>query len=509
MVPRRFLSAAAAMLVLTGLSWEARGTDIYIDPSGSNDLLTFTNAISAANPGDTIFVHGGTYNLNARISISKSGSSGNPINMFAVPGETPILDYSSMSSGLLGSSSGRGMQFNSNADWWHVKGLRIENAKDNGLYVEGDNNLFEQLVLHANADSGAQLSGSASFNTIMNTDSYENYDPHNHGENADGFAAKFENLGPGNVFSGDRSWGNSDDGWDFWGAASGVTVQNSWSFKNGFNIWGDSSYAGDGNGIKLGHDSGTHVLENLLVWGNPANGVDVNGNATQLEPPANVIDHGVQVYNVTAYDNGSKNFQFDEDPTTASPPTNHILRNNISLSGSVTVVAGNTADHNTWNGISVDANDFMSLSDAGATGPRQSDGSLPILDFLRLKSDSNLIDAGVDVGLLYNGTAPDLGAYEFVASSGLIGDYNNDGEINAADYTMWRDAMAGGGSLTNDPTPATVDESDFTYWRSHFGESLGSGAGASSAAVPEPTTIWMMSLAAGLFALDKRRHTGR
>jgi len=470
-------------------------------------LLTINSAISAAGPGDTIYLDGGTYNLSGRITVSKSGTSGSPIKMFAVSGQTPILDFSSMSSGLLGSSSGRGLQFNSNADWWHVRGLRIENAKDNGLYVDGDNNIFDQLVLYNNADSGVQLAGSASFNSVLNTDSYENYDPHNHGENADGFAAKFENLGPGNVFSGNRAWGNSDDGWDFWEAASGVTVENSWAFKNGINIWGDTSYAGDGNGIKLGHDSGTHVLENLLVWGNPANGVDVNGNATQLEPPDNFdLVHGVQVYNVTSYNNGDRNFQFDEDPTTASPPTTHILRNNISLQGSVIVLAGNTADHNTWNGISVDSNDFISLSDAGATGPRQTDGSLPILDFLRLKSGSNLIDAGIDVGLSYNGLAPDLGAYELVVATGLLGDYNDNGEIDAADYSKWRDTMTGGGALTNDPTPGTVDESDFTYWRDHFGETLGSGAGSQSASyVPEPSTLLLMLMAVGFIVLGKSR----
>jgi len=45
-------------------------------------------------------------------------------------------------------------------------------------------------------------------------------------------------------------------------------------------------------------------------------------------------------------------------------------------------------------------------------GPRSPDGSLPILEFLRLRDGSQLIDRGTDVGLPYNGSAPDLGAYE-------------------------------------------------------------------------------------------------
>jgi T5SS/PEP-CTERM-associated repeat protein/autotransporter-associated beta strand protein len=74
-----------------------------------------------------------------------------------------------------------------------------------------------------------------------------------------------------------------------------------------------------------------------------------------------------------------------------------------------------------------------------------------------------------------------------VVLAGLLGDYNNNGTIDAADYTAWRDAMEGGGSLVNDPTPG-VDEDDFLYWRDHFGETFG-GGGGSAAAVPEPNTL--------------------
>ena len=69
----------------------------------------------------------------------------------------------------------------------------------------------------------ADLIKKANDNLILNVDSFANYDPAKHGENADGFAAKFRDLGPGNVFRGCRSFGNSDDGWDFWAAANGVT----------------------------------------------------------------------------------------------------------------------------------------------------------------------------------------------------------------------------------------------------------------------------------------------
>jgi hypothetical protein len=45
-------------------------------------------------------------------------------------------------------------------------------------------------------------------------------------------------------------------------------------------------------------------------------------------------------------------------------------------------------------------------------GPRKSDGSLPDIDFLKLAPTSDLINKGVEVGLPYNGSAPDMGAFE-------------------------------------------------------------------------------------------------
>jgi hypothetical protein len=44
--------------------------------------------------------------------------------------------------------------------------------------------------------------------------------------------------------------------------------------------------------------------------------------------------------------------------------------------------------------------------------PRKADGSLPDVKYFKLVDDSELIDAGVDVGLPYNGSAPDIGAFE-------------------------------------------------------------------------------------------------
>jgi hypothetical protein len=543
----KFFSVLALAAIWLGGALLANASDYYIALGGADSnngsigspFASFSKAIGTATPGDTIWVHGGTYTLGSTVSIgsSKDGTAANPYNLFAYPGEAPILDfrnetYSATNSGQKGIAL--------SGDYWHVKGLTIQYAADNGMSISGSNNIVEQVVARQNQDSGFLISGNStthpSNNLLLNCDSYGNFDYGALGENADGFAVKFRGLGAGNVISGARAFANGDDGFDFWQAENGVTVTNSWSFHNGiastFNV---SGFAGDGNGIKLGHDSGTHLLENMLVWGNPANGVDINGNATQLEGDPPTIAHGVLVYNVTAAMNGGKNFQFDENPTTASPPTNHVLRNNVSFSGSTTVAAGNTADHNTFAGaggspagLGASTADFVSIVDpvtsngvfhpagtggdrSGATtpvyptgpavGPRQADGSLPVLDFLRLKSGSHLIDAGVNVGLPFTGTAPDVGAFEFVPPSPA--DFNNDGRVDAVDLAVWQAGFGltnqsnhDGGDANGD---GTVDAADFLIWQST------QAAATPVTSIPEPASLMLLLASSVIFVKAHRR----
>jgi uncharacterized protein YkwD len=85
----------------------------------------------------------------------------------------------------------------------------------------------------------------------------------------------------------------------------------------------------------------------------------------------------------------------------------------------------------------------------------------------------------------------------------LFGDYNNDGTVNAADYTVYRNRKAGIGGTTleyGDDTPG-VGYDDFLRWRMHYGEMNGAGASLfnETVGVPEPTSLAMIAL--GVFVL--------
>lgn len=81
----------------------------------------------------------------------------------------------------------------------------------------------------------------------------------------------------------------------------------------------------------------------------------------------------------------------------------------------------------------------------------------------------------------------------------LVGDYNRDGNVDAADYAVWRRNAGTNGLAPYDGADGTgdgnVNAADYNAWRQNFGASATS-ASSHSRHVPEPTS--MLLLFAGL-----------
>jgi PEP-CTERM motif len=87
-------------------------------------------------------------------------------------------------------------------------------------------------------------------------------------------------------------------------------------------------------------------------------------------------------------------------------------------------------------------------------------------------------------------------AFRAEFSSLPIGDYNQNGVVDAADYVVWR------------KTDGT--STGYSTWRTHFGQTFGSGSGVSAnAAVPEPATLMLMVLATTGWCLRRGRSASR
>jgi hypothetical protein len=376
----------------------------YVTTSGksSNDGSSFANALDYATAfskvaaGEMVLLQGGTYSIASgknTIVFSKKGQSSKPIRIVADANAYAVFDFSYGPQAW----TQDGWGFDLSGDYYYFRGIVVTRAGYQGVYVRGSHNTFENCAFHNNRNTGIEINDGGSYTTLINCDAYRNYDVKKLGSMADGFGPK-QNMGPGNKMIGCRAWENSDDGVDLFDSTQVVTIENSWAFRNGVDVWNYGGFDGNGNGFKLGgnYKAANHKITNSVAFSNRVKGFDQNHNTG-----------GITVTNCTAYKNAT-NFALGEAPKSGK----HLLRNNVSV-GASNSIAGADVKNNSWDlGISASDSDFVNVTLSLATAPRQPGGALPDNGLFRLASGSKLIDAGTDVGLPFSGKAPDLGAFE-------------------------------------------------------------------------------------------------
>ncbi|GAB3652219.1 CBM35 domain-containing protein [Glycomyces tarimensis] len=322
------------------------GDEIYVAPNGGDgasgtesDPTTLTAAIDRIEPGGTIYMRGGTYNFSETVTIEpgNDGTSGDRTELFAYPGETPVMNFSAQSE----DSANRGLAIG--GDWWHIRGIVVERAGDNGILLGGSDNIVERTITRYNRDTGFQLSRLIAGapredwpanNLILSAVSHDNVD--SDGEDADGFAPKLT-VGPGNVFRYTVAHNNIDDGYDLYtkddtGPIGAVTIEHSLAFENGTLSDGSQAGNGDRNGYKLGgEDIGVdHIIRGNIAYENGKHGFTYNRNLGSMTVSDNV-----------SIGNEERNFNFDGGSSTFSGNTS-------CDSGSNDRIIGDDAGSNQW-----------------------------------------------------------------------------------------------------------------------------------------------------------------
>jgi hypothetical protein len=92
----------------------------------------------------------------------------------------------------------------------------------------------------------------------------------------------------------------------------------------------------------------------------------------------------------------------------------------------------------------------------------------------------------------------------FGSATGLDGDFDNDNDVDGADFLTWQRAVGQpAGTLLNDPTDLAIGAAQHTVWKSNF-----AAAPPPVVAIPEPSAV-ALALAGGLAACRPARRPGR
>lgn len=418
----------------------ASATTYYVSTNGSDNnpgtisqpFLTWQKGFSTLQAGDTLYVRGGTYYpigtfINSKycgVAINNhDGTAEYPIVVMNYPGEIPVIDCHNITK-----STVKGGIYLLYSSYWHIKGLTVTRVNQD-IYGNGgggfmlnnsDNITLEQCAAHHIGGTGFHVAYNSKNILLLNCDSYLNSDPHSSDAygGADGFVvAQIAPFNGNNTLRGCRAWYNSDDGFDFFNNESHVKLDYCWSFYNGY-IPDTFLKGGDGIGFKLGETALDHgntivrTVTNSLAYKNRASGFHQN------EAPA-----AMALYNNSAYLNGGQGFWF------GSYSRIHLIKNNLSFKNaancylsSSSIVSNNTfLKDNTANpALTLTETDFVSLDATQLNRARKADGSLPDITFMHLASGSDLIDAGINVGLPFSGQAPDIGAFETIPTAAVV-----------------------------------------------------------------------------------------
>ncbi len=465
-----FLSAFLAILLFLPASLNAAQVFYVSQEAGASDDNTglspvhkggqdgpwksIGHAASMLKPGQTALIRSGTYR-EPEINFANSGQEGKPITLAAHEGETPVIDGSG------GKDRQCGIQLRDGQSHFVFKGLAVRNMPSSGIATDDsttkayndltvldctlENNGWSGLELTAldgfrvegvvasgNAFYGLNIlpskDGSIStMNGVINKCVFEN----NVGDESHGMAI---NQGQHIVVSNCLARHNRTHGFDVTDWPKKGQVSHHVVFEN--NRSEDNGLVG----FSINSDSHHVVFRNNVAWGNGAEWAGM-GNSDGFLCYEGCWE--VEWLNNAAVDNAGRGFAVDDKAGTYVKPENRrlVFKNNVSSeNGRIAweecmglYVSDEgwelEVENNNWHGcyharVKVagvnmvgDNGDTYTPGDvnSGKLGRNMSD--VPGFvneeqgDF-RLEANSPMIDKGVDVGLPFNGAAPDIGPYE-------------------------------------------------------------------------------------------------
>jgi hypothetical protein len=313
-------------------------------------------------------------------------------------------------------------------------------------------------------------------------------------------------------------------------SAGGSLSPTGWSSLDdqnvgGANVWQEASPTTNSLSELVGNTTGTlalnstpRTLGNGYAFAPAAFGDSPDIQFEYLDAAGQVVDGIVKYTGAAAYNN----LLLTVDPATGNAQLKNSSNFSISLVGySIESDAGslqagnsdwsslddqNVGGANVWVEAAPTANalsELISSSTASLTlGPGQSYLLGDLFDNVTGDKDLTL-----DFALAGETTGRQgIVVYDTIAA-GVPGDYNNDGAVNAADYTVYRDNLGLSAAALSNRNPANtgvVNAGDYTFWKNNYGST--SAAVSLAVSIPEPTGVALaVSLFGGLWVSSRRR----
>lgn len=374
---------------------------------------TLTHATTQAEPGDTIYLRGGYYDVVGTdtyltgypgTSLVFSGTEANPITVRSYPGEWAVID------GVNGSlhprylddgkaPGGDAFLIRFIGEWVNWSHLEFRNSHGYGFGVTSRNCSYRNIV-HQRNNQHAFYSQSR-YCVFEDNISVDNYNLPTGGNAGNGFVnvtgSQIGNVWTGEV-AGDCEWrrnisvANSDDG---------ITAANTKNNLFEYNIvmTNGRGSAGNGMGFKCGLASTTetnNVFRFNIAYGNRANGFDTNSSQ-------GVLLHNNTAYKVTEGNIGFVLTRISEDESDNDAFNNIAIGFEVARSvGSLTTHTHNNGHPNSWANGTNGANNTNLAPEFISVDPTHP-------DFLKLSEGSAMRAAGTTGG----GYSTDLGAIPY------------------------------------------------------------------------------------------------
>ncbi|MBN1773567.1 MAG: right-handed parallel beta-helix repeat-containing protein [Deltaproteobacteria bacterium] len=154
----RSSQAGLLAVVVVAAAGTARGAPYYAAPTGSGSDCTLDRpcsldtGVGRLSPGDTLFLRGGTYRQTVWIGTSGTGSA--PIEIAGYPGETAVIDGDdALPAGEWGAL------FAVEGDYVTVRDLEIARSLWMGLVLRGAHDAARNVESHGHWENGILLAG--------------------------------------------------------------------------------------------------------------------------------------------------------------------------------------------------------------------------------------------------------------------------------------------------------------------------------------------------------------